>query len=1068
MQLSLERAVPRVCVFTAFFLGVCVCAQDRIAGSIDASRKTPIRGGAPRLARAEFDRGPVDPSRKLGYVTMHLTPSAAQQAALETLLEQQRDPASPNYRKWLAPEQFAERFGASSGDMARVAQWLESEGLTVERQSRGRNWIAFSGSTAAVGRALQTEFHRYVIHGQEHFANSTAPSVPAALDGIVTGFVGLNDFGSNIQPHMTNPNGTHSIAPDDIATIYDIAPLYNMGINGTGQTIAIAGGSELEPRFSDIRAFQAMFNLKPNLPQVVTVGPSPGVNPAVVEADLDIEWSTAVARGAQIIYVQSSDFFQSAIYAVDQNLAPVINFSAGGCEAELMFLGVLYRSTVQQANAQGITFVAASGDAAAATCDGAFAEPVATNGLAVSFPASIPEVTAVGGSEFNENGGTYWSSTNTANGASALSYIPEKAWNDSLAEGLIAGTGGGASILYSKPAWQTGPGVPNDNARDVPDISLAASPFHDAFNLCTGGLCTPAGGTSVASPIFAGILALINQSLSTRGATGPAGLGNINPVLYQLGQSSSAAFHDIAVGNNIVPCAGGTPDCVNGTLGYSTGPGYDPATGWGSVDAMNLVNAWNTTGAPTTLSVSANNTSVTLSDQVQLTITVTPASGTVTPTGTVFVNQTSVATVYTAIAVSPNVTGASLLGTATLTPVQPPGSSASATATVTIYPGALTAGTDTVLVTYGGDAAFNGSSATITLNVSLPSGHSAVSAVVGPLYGALNTPPVGAGPPNVTNQGFEYASTITLTELAGVATTLNTFVVNGTDLSKTLRTFFPKTALAANGTLTGEISVAPGTWTAPGPIPFVFGGQDASGYQWTTQVSVPIVGAPEQLVFIARGGLANGASFLPGFAPGMILSVFGAIFTSLGVGQAGTLPLPLSLAGSSATINGVPAPYYYASPAQINIQIPYETQPGLAVLTVTGYGGQSSNYSFNVQPAAPGIFTSTCSAEPCPVTPFPSGSRGGTYTIFITGEGQVTPAATTGQAPTNLPQPVLPVSMSLGGVNAPIDFIGIPSWAVGVTQINFTVPTNAPLGPQLVFVTVGGALSFPTTFTVTQ
>jgi uncharacterized protein (TIGR03437 family) len=1068
MQLGWEGAVPRVCVFTAFFLGVCVCAQDRIVGPIDASRLTPIRGGAPGLARAEFDRGPVDPSRRLSYVTMHLAPSAAQQSALETLLEQQRDPASPNYRKWLAPEQFAERFGASSSDIAKVAQWLESEGLTVERQSRGRNWIAFSGTTAAVGRALQTEFHRYVIHGQEHFANSTAPSVPAALDGIVTGFMGLNDFGSNIQPHMTNPDGTHSIAPDDVATIYDITPLYNMGIDGTGQTIAIAGGSELEPNFSDIRAFQAMFNLKPNLPQVVTVGLSPGLNGGVVEADLDIEWSTAVARGAQIVYVQSSDIFQSAVYAVDQNLAPVINLSAGGCEPELMFLGALYRSIVQQANAQGITFLAASGDAAAAACDGFGSEPIATNGLAVSFPASIPEVTAVGGTEFNENGGTYWSSTNTANGGSALSYIPEKAWNDSLAASVIGGTGGGASILYSKPAWQTGSGVPNDNARDVPDVSLAASPYHDPFNLCTEGTCGVAGGTSVATPIFAGILALMNQSLSARGATGPAGLGNINPILYQLGQSSSAAFHDIVVGDNIVPCANATPDCVTGTLGYTTGPGYDPVTGWGSVDAMNLANAWNTTGVPTTLSVSANNTSVTLSDQVQLTITVTPASGTVTPTGIVFVNQTGVTTVYTAISVSPNVTGASLLGTATLTPVQPPGSSPSAAATVTIYPGSLTAGTDTVLITYGGDAAFNGSSATIMLNVSLPSGHSAVSAVVRPSYYLLNDPPVGIGPPAVTNEGFQYSSKITLSELAGVATTLDTLVVNGTDLSKSLGTFFPQTALAANGTLTGSIAVTPGTWTAPGPIPFLFGGQDASGYRWSTQVSVPIAGAPEQFVYIPRGGLANGASFLPGFAPGMILSVFGAALTPSGVGQAGTLPLPLSLAGSSATINGVPAPYYYASPGQINIQIPYETQPGVAVLTVTGFGGQSFNYSFNVQPAAPGIFTSACALEPCPVTPSPSGSRGGTYTMFITGEGQVSPAATTGQAPTNLPQPVLPVSMTIGGVHAPIDFIGIPSWSVGVTQINFTVPMNAPLGAQLVYVNVGGALSFPATFGVTQ
>jgi subtilase family serine protease len=188
-----------------------------------------------------------------------------------------------------------------------------------------------------------------------------------------------------------------------------------MNIDGTGQTIAIAGQSELEANFADIRAFQKKFNLPPNLPQVVPVGPSPGVTSAVTEADLDIEWSSAIARGAQITYVQSSNSVTSAVYAVDQNLAPVISYSFGGCEQVLMYMGVLFRSIVQQANAQGITFRAASGDSGAATRDGAFSEPVATNGLGVSFPASIPEVTAVGGSEFNEGSGAYWSSTNTPN-----------------------------------------------------------------------------------------------------------------------------------------------------------------------------------------------------------------------------------------------------------------------------------------------------------------------------------------------------------------------------------------------------------------------------------------------------------------------------------------------------------------------------------------------------------------------------------------------------------------------------------------------------------------------------
>ena len=363
---------------------------------------------------------------------------------------------------------------------------------------------------------------------------------------------------------------------------------------------------------------------------------------------------------------------------------------------------MLFRSIVQQANAQGITFLAASGDSGAATCDGAFSEPVATNGLGVSFPASIPEVTAVGGTEFNEGSGAYWSSTNTPNGASAMSYIPERAWNDSVATGLIEGGGGGASILYSKPAWQSGPGVPSDNARDVPDLALAASGYHDGYNLCTLGTCRLSGGTSVSTPIFAGILALINQSIANKGAA--AGLGNINATLYRLAQNVSGVFHDITAGDNIVPCASGTPGCASGSYGYAAGPGYDLATGWGSVDALNLVNAWNSSGVPTAISVTADHSSVTLSDAVQLTITVTPASGKATPSGTVYVNQTGVSTPLTL-----TLAGGSLLGTAALA-----ANGSTATTVVTVYPGALTTGTDTVTVTYGGDGTFNGSSASIT------------------------------------------------------------------------------------------------------------------------------------------------------------------------------------------------------------------------------------------------------------------------------------------------------------------------------------------------------------------
>ncbi len=164
----------------------------------------------------------------------------------------------------------------------------------------------------------------------------------------------------------------------------------------------------------------------------------------------------------------------------------------------------------QQANAQGMTWFAASGDDGAADCDDS-----QNPGLAVDLPGSVPEVTSVGGTEFVEGTGTYWSLTNNANGASALSYIPETTWNDSVEDGEPSASGGGASVLFSKPSWQTGRGVPSDNARDVPDVSLNASDDHDRYLVYTGGSLQAYGGTSVPAPSFAGLTALLNQKLGS-------------------------------------------------------------------------------------------------------------------------------------------------------------------------------------------------------------------------------------------------------------------------------------------------------------------------------------------------------------------------------------------------------------------------------------------------------------------------------------------------------------------------------------------------------------------------
>lgn len=238
----------------------------------------------------------------------------------------------------------------------------------------------------------------------------------------------------------------------------------------------------------------------------------------------------------------------------------------------------------------------------------------------------------------------------------------------------------------------------------------------------------------------------------------------------------------------------------------------------------------------------------------------------------------------------------------------------------------------------------------------------------------------------------------------------------------------------------------------PTTVTFGFAGQDASGRQWSQQVSVPFLGLPP---LPSIDGISNAFSGTQAYAPGMILAVYG---TNLGAALqlAAVTPLESYLGGFAASIDGFPCPLYYVSPNQVDLQIPYEVKPGPTSLVVSNAVG-TATFPLQVTPSAPGISAALS-----------SGGRGQISTMYITGEGNVTPAVKTGSTPSNgsVPMPNLSVSLTVGGVDAPIQFIGIPSWSVGVTQINFQVPQTAPLGPQPVVVTVGGVASTAATFTV--
>jgi len=810
--MAANRRISKLCAILALLPITLLAQADRISGQVDPSRLLPVAGNVNPQATPAWDQGPVDPAMKLNYVRLMLKPSAAQQTALDQLLREQQTPGSLNFRKWLTPEQFAARFGISQADIDKIIGWMRSQGFDIITVGRGRKYIAFNATAQQIQSALKTEIHHYRVKGELHFANATDPSVPAAIQPLVLSFMGLNDFkpkpavrtSTAAKPRYTDNNGNNELAPGDLAIIYDLLPVYNMNNTGSGMSIAVIGRIDIQ--LSDINTFRSNFGLSVNPPTLVLVPGSadPGMASTddETESDLDLEWAGGMAPDATVLFVYSTDVITSATYAIDQNLAPVITFSYGECE--LLASGTDAQSTqslAQQANAQGITWMASSGDSGAAACDSQQAQ----NGLAVQVESSVPEITGVGGLMFNEGGSNYWNSQNSANGSSATGYIPETVWNESTDSQLSAG-GGGFSTFFTQPAWQVGPGVQAGVMRGVPDVALAAADGHDPYIIVTGGNFELVGGTSAATPSFAAMILLLNQWLGT------SGLGNINPTLYGMAQSTPNVFHDITNGNNAVPCVANSTDCgASGYFGYSAGPGWDPASGLGSVDAYQLFNNWNTGAVSTTTTATANPSSFNQSGSTQLMATVTASSST-TPTGTVAFTVGSVS-----------------LGSATLS-----GSGSSATASFTAYGSQFSAGNNTIEATYNGSNSISGSTGSVSVSVSVPQ---AASAIVP----SVNPDPVYEQTPNAN--GYSWFFTLTLTDTTSTGTTLTGFTINGADASSNINDWFGSSAIPGNGTLSAVLDANnEAIPKVPDQVIFGFTGMDASGASWTQQITVPFYG----------------------------------------------------------------------------------------------------------------------------------------------------------------------------------------------------------------------------------
>jgi subtilase family serine protease len=612
----------------------------RVTQTVDEGNRVPLHGNVHPMARPQFDRGPVADSEPASRMSLLLQRSPDQETALRQLLQQQQDKTSPNYHKWLTPDQFGKQYGPADADIQAVADWLTSQGFTGIKVSAGRTTIEFSGNVGQVRTAFQTEIHHFFVNDKMHVANVSDPQIPAALAPVVAGVLTLHDFRPRAQVHQlgtfrkTKATGEvtplftfagcgskstvpcYAVGPGDFQKIYNV-PYVPTATDGTGVTIAIVQDSNIN--VADVTSFRSLFGLPANFStsNIILNGPDPGIqgpnsaNGDEIEADLDVQWAGAVAPGATIDLVVSQDsdtigtagIDLSAIYIINNNIAPIMSESFGDCEAGLGTSGEdFYVQLWQQASAQGITVILASGDSGSAACDPsstATNQDVAASGLAVSGLASTGYNVAMGGTDF-QNGtvpSPFWNTTNATNNAngttqvSAKSYIPESTWNDSCSASatagnvalntctaatinannmpsapgfgndLVAGSGGPSSItsggspINPKPIWQIGTtGNPADGFRDIPDISFfAGNGLNGSFYvICEQDANTGTGSSTSSCDLNSPFNDFQGVGGTSAAAPAFAGImalvnqqthqrqGNANFVLYQLYKQNAA------------------------------------------------------------------------------------------------------------------------------------------------------------------------------------------------------------------------------------------------------------------------------------------------------------------------------------------------------------------------------------------------------------------------------------------------------------------------------------------------------------------------------------------------
>ena len=618
-------------------------ATDQVTESVNATKLVALANHHPQWATQRNSTGVLPPDTYLNGLTLVLARSPQQEAALLQLLANQQDLASPEYHHWLTPTEMGEKFGVSEQDIATVTGWLQSQGLHVDWVSPSRMFVGFQGTAATVAHTFHTQFNTYHLqsgHNQAvHYSVASDPMIPVALAPVIKAVHGLYMVDDqplhsalpmrSDSPELTSTNGRHFIAPADFDVIYDYP-----GGDVSGQTIGIVGRSRTD--FADFQNYRQKTGT--SFPDPVEIVPTAfgGVDPgpaltapqtpasadinSQLEATLDVTNAGGISGNVHVLLVvatsTSGGIEADAQYLIQTTPLPaqVVSISYGQCESAAGPSGVSFWDTLfQQAAAEGISVFVSSGDAGASGCDDNFATPPVTpQPNSPNYICSSTYATCVGGTQFNDvaNSSQYWGG-NQPNLGSALSYIPEGAWNEPLTSAggtQAAASAGGVSSIIATPSWQTGPGVPSARSgRYTPDVSFSSS-AHNGYFACfaaAGSSCVSGAdgayqfeyifGTSAAAPAMAAVAANLNTFIN-------APQGNLGPQLYQLATAVPNAFHDVTVvSSGVTACTVATPSLCNNTIpgptglaggqqGYLVTAGYDQVTGLGSLDVANFIN----------------------------------------------------------------------------------------------------------------------------------------------------------------------------------------------------------------------------------------------------------------------------------------------------------------------------------------------------------------------------------------------------------------------------------------------------------------------------------------------